>query len=275
MRNRARVALATAVAVAATVSGCNSPAADDLIDDLSHPDRQVRLQASYDLVLLGAVEPLMERAGESDTLRFICAQILGRIGDARAVPLLRQLAGDSDEHVRAEAVVALGKMGDVGVRTSLEVALLGDRSQTVRSTAAEGLGNLRDTLAVGPLVRALGDSAAIVRQQVVVALHRLWTPEAQAAVVRSLHDRDETVRFIAVQSLGVHRTRPARDMLRTALRDTNVWVRAEAARALGRLGDDAVVDDLVGLLKRQDGPDHQAARESLQTLTGMDYVVVE
>ena len=59
------------------------------------------------------------------------------------------------------------------------------------------------------------------------------------------------------------------------MRDTSVWVRAETARALGRLGDDEAVDDLVRLLKQSEGPDHQTARQALQTLTGMDYVVVE
>ena len=104
----------------------------------------------------------------------------------------------------------------------------------VRSSAAEGLGSLRDTLAVGPLVRGLSDPDATVRHQVVNPLHRLWTGEAEAAVTRS-----------------------------------------EAVRALGRLDDARAVDDLIGLLKRQDGPDHQTPRQALQPLTGVDYVEVE
>ena len=257
--------------------GCGGPSVDDLIDDLSHPDRLVRQQASWELVLLEdmAVEPLLARAVESDSMRYVSAQILGRIGDSRAVPLLRRLARDPNQHVRREALLALGKMGEPELGTDLLRALAADSSALARSAAAQGLGNLRDTLAVPPLVQALSDTAPLVRQLAVNALHALWTAEAEAAVTRSLRDPDETVRFIAAQSLGAHRVSKARDPLRAALRDSSVWVRAEAARALGRLGDQAAVDDLVRVMKLHDGPDHQAARRALQSLTGMDYVVVE
>ena len=257
--------------------GCGGPSVNELIDDLSHPDRLVRQRASTELVLLGApaVEPLMACAAGSDSLRYISAQILGRIGDTRAVPVLQRLAVGDNRYVRREAILALGKMGLPALGAELVVALREDASDAARSAAATSLGNLRDTVAVAALVRALGDPAPVVRQQVVAALHLLWTAEARAAVTSSMQDPDETVRFIAAQSLGAHRVLPALEPLRAALRDTSVWVRAEAARALGKLGDDRAVDDLVRVMKQHDGPDHRAARQALQALTGMDYVVVE
>jgi len=260
------------------LSGCSGKEIEDYIADLSHPEKKVRLQASYGLVISGAaaVEPLLRHAASgSDSLQFISAQILGRIGDKRGIPLLRQFARGPNDFVRREAVLSLGKMGDLGIGPFLLVALAGDKAAEVRSAAAQSLGNLRDTLAVLPLVQALEDPAPLVRQQAVAALHRLWTPRAEAAIVGTLQDRDETVRYIAVQSLGKHRVRSALDFLRTALRDTSIWVRTEAARALGGLGDTSAVEDLVRLLKQQDGPDHQAARAALQEITGLDYVVVQ
>jgi HEAT repeat protein len=260
------------------LASCGGQSVESYIADLSHPDSEVRLKASYELVLVGApaVESLLAHAATgSDSLHFISAQVLGRIGDKRAIPLLRQLAHSPNDFVRREAVLSLGKMGDLGIGPFLLVTLVGDKAAGVRGAAAQSLGNLRDTLAVLPLVQSLEDSAALVRQQAVAALHRLWTPTAEAAIVGALQDRDETVRYIAAQSLGKHRLRPALAALRTALRDTSVWVRAESARALGGLGDTSVVDDLVRLLKQHDGPDHQAAREALQELTGLDYVVVQ
>ena len=261
-----------------TLASCGGQSVESYIADLSHPDREVRLKASYELVLIGgpAVEPLIARVVTgSDSLHYISAQVLGRIGDKRAIPFLQKLAKEPNAFVRREAILSLGKMGNPAMGPFLQVALVGDKAAEVRSAAAQSLGNLRDTLAVLPLVQALADSAALVRQQAVAALHRLWTPTAEAAVASTLKDRDETVRYIAVQSLGKHRVLQALDLLRAALRDSSVWVRVEAARALARLGDPGAVDDLVRLLKQHGGPDHQAAREALQELTGMDYVVVQ
>ncbi len=258
--------------------GCGSPDPSETIDRLSHPDRRVRQGASYDLLSAGsaAVEPLVLRAASgSDSLRYIAAQILGRIGDRRAIPFLQQLTHSPNDYVRREAILALGRMGDPAPITGLVAVLAGDSSAAARAAAAEAMGNLLDTVAVAPLVTALDDPAPVVRQNVVAALNRLWTVDASAAVARSLEDPDETVRFIAAQALGAHRTLQARDLLRSALRDTSVWVRAEAARALGMIGDASAVKDLVELLERNDGPDHQAARQALHELTGTDYAVVE
>ena len=260
------------------LTGCSGKGVEDYIADLSHPEKTVRLQASYELVISGpaAVEALLRHAADgSDSLQFISAQILGRIGDKRGIPLLRQFARSPNDFVRREAILSLGQMGDPSIGAFLLVALASDKEAEVRSAAAQSLGNLRDTLAVSPLAQALKDPAPLVRQQAVAALHRLWTPRAEAAILSTLQDRDETVRYIAVQSLGKHRVRAALNHLHKALRDTSIWVRTEAARALGGLGDTSAVEDLVRVLKQHDGPDHQAARAALQELTGLDYVLVQ
>ena len=259
------------------LTGCEDRGAAAYVADLSHPSRKVRQEASYELVLRGApaVEPLMAQAtGGTDSLQFISAQILGRIGDPRAIPFLRRLARQPNTFVRREALLALGKMGPASPAGFLRAALATDLAPEGRGAAAQSLGNLRDPAAVTPLIQALEDSAALVRQHVVAALHRLWTRPAAAAVLGALQDQDETVRYIAAQALGKHRSLPAREALCSALRDTSVWVRAEAARALGLLGDPDVAEHLVALLKRHDGPDHQAARKALQDLTGADYILV-
>ena len=256
-----------------SLSGCKGKSIEDYIADLSHPAKQVRLKASYKLVLSGAatVEPLLARAASgSDSLQFISAQILGRIGDKRAIPLLRQLGGSPNDFVRREAILALGEMGDLDIGPFLQIALRDDKAPEVRSAAAQSLASLGDTLATQPLIQALQDSTALVRQQAVAALHHLWPPMAAAAVMGALQDQDETVRYIAAQSLGKHRVQPALIPLRAALQDTSFWVRAEAARSLGELGDTGAVEDLVRLLKQGDAPDQQAAREALEKIAGQD-----
>jgi HEAT repeat protein len=253
------------------VAGCGKRDVGSAISDLSSSDHKVRLRASYELIKHGpvAVEPLIDFATTGpDSLRYISAQILGRIGDERARGTVRQLAEDRNEHVRRAALLALGNMADPGIVEYLVVVLREETLPDLRAAAAQSLGASDDTLVVPALVHALQDTASSVRKQAVAALHRLWTQQAESAVTRTLtEDPEDVVRFVAAQTLGQHRTVAAREPLRAALRDTSVWVRAEAARSLGMLGDAAVIEDLAGLLEQRGGPDADAAREALQILT--------
>ncbi|MBT4504277.1 MAG: HEAT repeat domain-containing protein [Gemmatimonadetes bacterium] len=278
MRASRPLLLAICIIPTLLLSGCSERRASSYIPLLTDPDPKVRLDASYALIELegAAVEPLIAHAtGGSDSLLYISSQILGRIGNRRAVPFLRQTAGNANPSVRKEAVVAMGQMGDQSLVPPLANFLAEDPESQIRVAAAESLANLRDTLAVPHLVTALRDTVPLVRQRALASLQYLWTQKAEKAVLNALEDPDETVRFIAAQMLGVHRTSSARDPLCASLLDTSQWVRAEAARALGILGDTTVVENLVHLLEDRDGPDHDAARQALHTLTGMDYVVVE
>lgn len=216
------------------------------------------MQASRELVGIGsaAVEPLIAGAAASgsDSLEYISAQILGRIGSRRAIPFLRQLARRENPFVRQEAVTALGQTGDGGLIPLLADILQSDPETEVRASAAKGLGNFRDTTAVQPLVLALRDNSARVRRRALASLHYLWTSDAERAAIGCLQDSDETVRFIAAQMMGTHRTVKARDALCNALLDTSLWVRTEAARSLGVLGDSTTVENLVALLRPEGGP---------------------
>ena len=236
---------------------CGERRAQVHVSRLSDPSRETRIQASGKLVEMGAaaVEPLIAGASASgsDSLEYISAQILGRIGSRRAIPFLRQLARRTNPFVRREAVTALGQTGDGGLVPLLSDILQGDPETEVRASAAKSLGNLRDTTAVQPLADALQDTSAEVRRHALASLHYLWTADAERAAIGSLKDSDETVRFIAAQMMGTHRTVKARDALCIALLDTSLWVRTEAARSLGLLGDSTTVGNLVALLRPDGG----------------------
>lgn len=255
---------------------CAAQQAEYYIEQLADSRRQVRLDASQALVQLGgaALDPLLSRAGTgSDSLRYIAAQILGQIGDRRAIPFLKSLLGDPNRHVRQQAARALGQLDAPDLHATLAAVLAGDPVPDVRSAAAWSLGNLRDTTAVPTLVRALQDTVPAVRRQALAALQFLWTSQAEAAALAALGDRDDTVRYIAAQLLGHHRTQRARDALCRALADDNVWVRVESARTLGRIGDTTAVGPLERLFAERKGPDHEAAKEALHLLTGLNYAV--
>ena len=74
-----------------------------MIADLSDPVSETRRKAAYELVNEGnaAVEPIHRALNPgTDTLRYISAQILGRIGNPRSASVLLGLTHDSNLHVR-------------------------------------------------------------------------------------------------------------------------------------------------------------------------------
>ncbi len=268
-----KLALAT---LCVSLLSCAAQRAEYYIDQLADSRRQVRLDASQALVQLGgaAVEPLLNRAAAgSDSLRYIAAQILGQIGDRRATSFLKSLLRNDNRYVREQAVRALGQLDDPRLHPTLTSVLSGDSVPEVRGAAAWSLGNLRDTTAVPALVCALADTVPAVRRQTLAALQFLWTSAAEAAALNALRDRDDNVRYIAAQLLGHHRTHRALDALCLALTDDNIWVRAESARTLGRIGDPTAVGPLERMFAEREGPDHEAAKEALHLLTGLNYAV--
>ncbi len=268
-----KLALAT---LCASLLSCAAQRAEYHIDQLADARRQVRLDASHALVQIGgaAVDPLLNRAAAgSDSLRYIAAQILGQIGDRRAIPFLKSLLGNDNRHVREQAVRALGQLDDSRLHATLASVLSRDSAPEVRGAAAWSLGNLRDTTAVPALVRALADTIPAVRRQALAALQFLWTSDAAAAALAALRDRDANVRYVAAQLLGHHRTHRALDALCLALTDDNLWVRVESARTLGRIGDTTAVGPLERMFAERTGPDHEAAKEALHLLTGLNYAV--
>lgn len=261
--------------ISALLSGCDQHL-DARIADLADPSSEVRRKAAYELVNEGdsAVDPLLlALASGSDTLRYIGAQVLGRIGAPRSAPLLLELSRDANTYVRKEAIIALGKIHIPSLRDTLQDILQRENEVELRASAIEGLVALRDTLVVGALQTALTDTSALVRQSAIAALNKVWLTSSGPFVLNAMRDPDEKVRFIATQIAAIRPIPDALRPLRQSLEDTSPWVRAEAARGLAQLADTTAVDALVGLLKRSDGPDAEAAHKALLDLTGIDYVV--
>ena len=258
--------------------GCGQQRARQYVQMLRSPDRQARLDASYKLILLGkrAAEPLMEAVQSGpDTVQYIAVQLLGKIGDVRALPLLAGLVKEEKApFIRKEAAEALGKLGDRRAVAPLVWALKNDPVDRVRAVAATGLGNLRYDAAIRPLTKALDDSTAAVRKEVFLALVKFQAKELVSLSVWVLGDEDESIRYIAAQVLGRLGTQETVEPLIGALYDNSMWVRAEAATALGKIGDQRAEEPLIDLLSfYYDGPDGKAAKEALLAITGIEFVV--
>ncbi len=131
------------------------------------------------------------------------AMALAAIGKP-AVEGLRGLLKEKKESVRAEVVMALGRIGpDAAVAVPDLVPLLGDASERIRIEVSRALGRIGAGAAM-PLVAATADKDAVVRAQAVVALGYLATRDDRVvqAALRCARDPSPEVRASAIESLS-------------------------------------------------------------------------
>jgi len=267
----------------ALLDGCTGEkAARRLVKGLRSSNRSARLNAGERLVALGpAAVPALIEAVEtgSDTVKYIGAQVLGRISDPRATEALIKLLSHRHEHIRAVAAEALGRLGDQRAVGPL-VSTLSDPFADVRKEAALGLGHLRAASAIDTLIHVLAeDTDTEVRINAIRSLaliqSRLGTRKAHDGLIDAIEiaaqDLDDNVRYVAVQCLGNMRDRTAVSILIARLNDPNTHIRQESARALSKIGDLRAVEPLTELFSRADADEAKVIETALENLTGQDY----
>ena len=128
------------------------------------------------------------------------------------------------------------------------VELLNSRNPSIRKTAIISLGQTNDQRAVEPLIAALDDPVPGVGQPAACSLGELGGDRAIQALIGALGSHKfATVREQAAVTLGRAGNRRALEPLVAALRDKHLAVCANAADALGRLGDARAIPALEAL----------------------------
>jgi HEAT repeat protein len=157
-----------------------------------------------------AGEPVMRRALMQPELgpftRGALAEGLGQRGSVAALPTLRQLASDSDSdpHLRAQAVLALGLLNDSGTETAL-IQLIRDPKEeaTLRGLAAENLPEQLSTEGrrfLRDLLRNERPSPAIAAGAL-RTLGRVHDREALPLMLRYVQDETPAVAQAAIAAL--------------------------------------------------------------------------
>ena len=118
---------------------------------------------------------------ESRDLKIGACQVLGNIGDERAVKPLVRLLTDKEYFVKEEAAKALGKIGEPSVDAVLP--LLNNKDENIRSIAVEALGLTRQEKAVKPLLEMMMEDENLeVRNTAKVAIVNVGAPAVDELV---------------------------------------------------------------------------------------------
>jgi HEAT repeat protein len=201
------VAVCVTVFVVFGLIAAEGKGAPEYLDEIRSGGSNRRWQAAFELsrliqaggdpalqdpLFVAQAVSLFEDAERDDPkVRRYLALALGRLGDPRAVPVLRAAAlGSDDSETRIYATWALGSIADPEALGDL-VTLAGADDVGVRKTAVHALGSFAGEAEVREVLAGrLGDPAPDVRWNAAVALGRSGDTRAVPELRRML-DRDE------------------------------------------------------------------------------------
>ncbi len=200
-------------------------------------------------VVAGLVQQL---SSEQASQRWLAAEALGQMGDARAAPGLAALLRDPNAFVRWAAAHALGQVGGQTVVPQL-LPLLEDEDALVRRSAVDALGFFDTEAARKALRRMLRDPVQSVRRNAIEAIARLGDTEAVEAISLALDPgNDLWLRFSAAEALAVVGDHRAVAPLIEVAQDSHVMLRRATIRALGLLRDSRAIPSLLQALHDPD-----------------------
>jgi len=181
--------------------------------------------------------------------RAFAAELLGWIGNARALPALLDAARAEEDVVQRIALRALDRIADPRAAAALAAALDGAEPWLVRHLA--GALRRHGAAAVAPLVACLDEPThRPARVWAARILGDIGTVEAIPPLARALADADEELRAEAAEALGRLRDDRVAPLLVDRLSaDPSPAVRARIAGALAGRDDEHVADHLAPALE--------------------------
>ena len=209
---------------------------DIQIDLLTDPDWVVRREAVITLGEMGderCVEPLARALRDGDwQVREVAIEAMGHVGSPAVETLLKLLR---DWEVRKYAILALGKIRDERVLDPLMlqlrndefkddainalvelgepsvpklIAALKDKDENVRKSAVLGLGGIKNSEAINPLIEMLGDKDWFIRLTAAAALESIGDERGREAIKPLLKDPDVVVKMRVERILAKWKKQP-------------------------------------------------------------------
>ncbi len=269
-----------------------SVVADESGYPLSPEIEAVRL-GIYALARLKAFEPLagavLDGGGVPVTRWWPVAYAFRRVGDVRAVPVLRALAQGDGVYTRAFAARGLGTLKDQGsVDLLRRLAAMAPQSLAIGVEAVRALGEIGDadgfpallellkqpTLHVevrAEVVRAIGAMAAADSTEVLLDLLSDSVPAVRAEALIALAKVDPERFVVVLSGLGPDRHWTVRAALATALAELPVETAAPLLEPLAEDEDQRVIPAVLAALAKRKTP--RAGAIALEKLKADDPVV--
>lgn len=269
----------------------------DLIDARIGDRRQVPPEIAT------RVETLV--SDSSPSVRRGAASVLGDLRDkSRVSGLLAALNRETDDHVRAAMVAALGRIGGSAATTAV-IAAINDPSLEVSSEAALAAGALAEPgigsldvvgAACDALIHrystlgkpgemtprgaaneatpgALPRDLSATREAFLSAMARIASPRFRPLLIEALKSaRTAGVRRAAIRGLAATDDGATAAIIRPLLDDPDASVRASAAESMGKLTSSATEADLSALSGRLDAtrePEEAVRSKAWESLRGL------
>ena len=187
--------------------------------------------------LMHKVMALLE--DEYIAIRFAAAIAIGDTKYKPAEEALKKMFKDSNPNAQIAAAYALTKLGNYKFRTVV-INAINSSDQTVRANAALLIGKLGDKADLKLLYAAINDvkSSDKVRMQAVESIAMLGDEKIYKKLWALFVSKYVDDRVIGVRAMGMLNTPDALNSIFTKLKDEDPWVRLTAAEQLAIKGDD-------------------------------------
>ncbi|MFT7621955.1 MAG: HEAT repeat protein, partial [Myxococcota bacterium] len=241
-----------------------------LIGVLSHRNSQIRDMGMKAVVSLKS-DPALRKIVENDKLDMKFRN--------QSAGLLSAQAGENAElglrHLLINGTVSEQKkgIGEVAKRRLYKLVadvinLLGSSDSSVRLTAADSLGKIKDSKALAPLADALRKHAD-EKSKYEAAIISIFGGLSMDEVIRTADSPDKVLKGLSIKSLakfaeGGNPQPRVVEVLKKKLGDSDLDIRRSAAFALARIKDEGVVNSLVSL---KDDPDATIREQVAVALT--------
>ncbi len=208
---------------------------------------------------------------ENENARRAAVEVLNEVGNAQSVKYLLGSLKDSDWWVRSRAADALGKIGGPKVIDAV-LQLVRDKDEDIRRAAIEILNQTKDERAVDSLIQATRDSDWWVSERAVDALAEIGSKRAVPRLMEMLHTpASGKATPIVVRALGKLGDSKLVDELLPLIARPEREIRIEAIQALSKLTDEARADQVRSELQAQMGsPDQTISRMAAAAVSELD-----
>ncbi|MEK6645017.1 MAG: HEAT repeat domain-containing protein [Planctomycetota bacterium] len=237
-------------------------------------DPTLRIQALEALQTVAAADGIPYIMDNIDNgyagVSFAALMSAGAIQEKRCLEKTRIRAEDSDPHVRIAAIYALHRLGDTKRTSELGELLMNHPDARVRANAAVAIGRLGEKGSAGLLRTANHrEKKDVVKMQIREALAMLHDQRATDELIFAGYSAVPDQALPALAFLAEAKNDRAEDLFRHRLHKAEIpELRLIAARGLGRLGNNAGYDIACAHLffdspqrnRKNDPPEQQVAR---------------